>query len=52
MKITKEMRKAFVEMGRIGGKKASATMTDKQKLARAKKAAAARWGKAGRKVKP
>jgi len=36
--------------GRIGGKKAAASMTAKQRTARAKKAAAARWAKAAKKV--
>lgn len=40
-----ELMDFFRETGRQGGKKAARRMTKAQRIARAKKAAEARWGK-------
>lgn len=40
---------AMVELGKRGGLAAAGNLTDAQRSARAKKAAAARWGKGKRK---
>ena len=45
VKLTKELREYFQKQGSIGGKKAAKTMDEQAKRNRAKKAAAARWGK-------
>lgn len=48
-KMSKALREYFQTMGRIGAEKSKGrvlvTMTQKQRTARAKKAAKARWGR-------
>ena len=47
-----EVREAAAIFGRMGGKAAGKKMTKEARVARAKKAAQARWARVGKRYKP